>query len=66
MQTRCPPSVQVGRVEVGDLANSRRLMLRTVQRRIKKIRTALGFKTVQATNAYTIQVPGGWGHLSRL
>lgn len=36
----------------------------TVHRRIKKIRTALGFKTVQATNAYTIQEPGGWGALA--
>lgn len=36
----------------------------TVQRRVKKIRTALGFKTVQATNAYTIQEPGGWGALA--
>lgn len=36
----------------------------TVHRRIKKIRTALGFKTVQATNAYTIQEPTGWGALA--
>jgi hypothetical protein len=36
----------------------------TVHRRVRKIRTALGFKTVQATNAYTIQEPTGWGALA--
>jgi hypothetical protein len=36
----------------------------TVYRRSRKVRTALGFKTVQATNAYTIQEPGGWGALA--
>jgi hypothetical protein len=32
-----------------------------VHRRIKRIRTALGFKVVQDTNAYTIQEPQGLG-----
>src|ERR1700731_5392440 len=32
-----------------------------VHRRIKRIRTALGFKVVQDTNAYTIQEPKGLG-----
>lgn len=32
-----------------------------VHRRIKRIRTALGFKTVQDTNAYVIQEPRGLG-----
>lgn len=36
----------------------------TVHRRIKRIRTALGFKTVQDTNAYTIQEPQGLGALA--
>lgn len=35
-----------------------------VHRRIKKIRTALGFKVVQDTNAYTIQEPRGLGALA--
>ena len=32
-----------------------------VHRRIKRIRTELGFRTVQDTNAYTIQEPNTWG-----
>jgi hypothetical protein len=36
----------------------------TVHRRIKRIRTALGFKVVQDTNAYTIQEPKGLGALA--
>jgi hypothetical protein len=32
-----------------------------VHRRIKRIRTALGFKVVQDTNAYTIEEPQGLG-----
>ncbi len=36
----------------------------TVHRRIKRIRTALGFKTVQDTNAYTIQEPNSWGRMA--
>jgi RNA polymerase-binding transcription factor DksA len=35
-----------------------------VHRRIKRIRTALGFKVVQDTNAYTIQEPKGLGALA--
>jgi len=35
-----------------------------VHRRIKRIRTALGFKVVQDTNAYTIQEPQGLGGLA--
>ncbi len=35
-----------------------------IQRRIQRIRTALGFKTVQATNSYVIQEPGGLGALA--
>ena len=35
-----------------------------VHRRIKRIRTALGFKVVQDTNAYTIQEPQGLGALA--
>jgi hypothetical protein len=35
-----------------------------VQRRIQRIRTALGFKTVQATNSYVIQEPGGLGAMA--
>jgi hypothetical protein len=33
----------------------------TVHRRIKRVRTALGIKTVQDTNAYVIQEPCGFG-----
>lgn len=33
----------------------------TVYRRVKRIRTALGFRTVQDTNAYMIQEPNSWG-----
>lgn len=33
----------------------------TVHRRIKRIRTELGFRTVQDTNAYTLQEPNSWG-----
>lgn len=36
----------------------------TVIRRIKRIRTALGFKTVQDTNAYTIQEPNPFGQMA--
>eukprot|EP01037_Dinobryon_pediforme_P018683 gene18683-18982_t len=32
-----------------------------VHRRIKRIRTPLGFKTVQDTNAYEVTEPNGWG-----
>jgi hypothetical protein len=35
-----------------------------VHRRIKRIRTVLGFKVVQDTNAYTIQEPQGLGGLA--
>ncbi len=35
-----------------------------VHRRIKRVRTPLGFKTVQDTNAYTIQEPQGLGALA--
>ena len=35
-----------------------------VHRRIKRIRTALGFKVVQDTNAYTLQEPTGLGALA--
>src|SRR5271155_2521709 len=35
-----------------------------VHRRIKRIRTALGFKVVQDTNAYTIQEPQGLGAMA--
>jgi hypothetical protein len=35
-----------------------------VHRRIKRIRTALGFKVVQDTNAYTIQEPQGLGAIA--
>jgi hypothetical protein len=35
-----------------------------IHRRIKRIRTALGFKVVQDTNAYTIQEPKGLGALA--
>ena len=35
-----------------------------VHRRIKRIRTALGFKVVQDTNAYTLQEPKGLGALA--
>ena len=35
-----------------------------VHRRIKHIRTALGFKVVQDTNAYTIQEPQGLGAMA--
>jgi hypothetical protein len=36
----------------------------TVHRRIKRIRTPLGFKVVQDTNAYTIQEPQGLGAMA--
>jgi hypothetical protein len=35
-----------------------------VHRRIKRIRTTLGFKVVQDTNAYTIQEPQGLGAMA--
>jgi hypothetical protein len=35
-----------------------------VHRRIKRIRTALGFKVVQDTNAYAIQEPQGLGAIA--
>jgi hypothetical protein len=35
-----------------------------VHRRIKRIRTPLGFKVVQDTNAYTIQEPEGLGAMA--
>jgi hypothetical protein len=35
-----------------------------IHRRIKRIRTALGFKVVQDTNAYTIQEPKGLGAMA--
>ena len=35
-----------------------------VHRRIKRIRTPLGFKVVQDTNAYTIQEPQGLGAIA--
>jgi hypothetical protein len=35
-----------------------------IHRRIKRIRTALGFKVVQDTNAYTIQEPRGLGAIA--
>jgi hypothetical protein len=35
-----------------------------VHRRVKRIRTALGFKVVQDTNAYTIQEPQGLGAMA--
>ena len=33
----------------------------TVYRRVKRVRTELGFRTVQDTNAYVVQEPNTWG-----
>lgn len=33
----------------------------TVHRRLKRVRTALGFKTEQDTNAYSLHEPNSWG-----
>ena len=35
-----------------------------IHRRIKRVRTALGFKVVQDTNAYAIQEPQGLGAIA--
>jgi hypothetical protein len=36
----------------------------TVHRRLKRVKTALGFKTVQDTNAYSLSEPSGWGAMA--
>lgn len=36
----------------------------TVHRRIKRIKTALGFRTVQDTNAYSLQEPNSWAQMA--
>jgi hypothetical protein len=35
-----------------------------VHRRVKRVKTALGFKTVQDTNAYSLTEPQGWGAMA--
>jgi hypothetical protein len=36
----------------------------TVHRRLKRVKTAPGFKTVQDTNAYSLSEPSGWGAMA--
>jgi hypothetical protein len=36
----------------------------TVHRRLKRVKTALGFRTVQDTNAYSLSEPSGWGAMA--
>lgn len=36
----------------------------TVHRRLKRVKTALGFRTVQDTNAYSLSEPNGWGAMA--
>lgn len=35
-----------------------------VRRRVKRVRTPLGFKVVQDTNAYEVTEPNGWGQMA--